>query len=91
MIREAHTPEQYRVLAQYYDEQQKYFLLKAAEEKQEWIQLSQNTTALAAKYPRPADAVRYQYECYTAKASDARDQSMRFNQLVAMASTSKAQ
>jgi hypothetical protein len=53
LVRDARTPDQYRVVASYYGEQQKSYLQQAEEEKQEWIRRSQNIVGIAAKYPRP--------------------------------------
>ena len=55
LTREAHTPEQYRTLAGYYEKQHKDYLQQAVEEKQEWVRRSQNIMGVAAKYPRPVD------------------------------------
>jgi len=71
MVSEAHSPEQYDVLARYYGNEQKVFLQKAADEKQEWARRSQFTTSISAKYPRPVDSARNLYEYYAYKASEA--------------------
>lgn len=91
MIREAHAPEQYRALAQFYDEKQKLFLQRADKERQEWEQLSENASTRAGKYPRPVDWARYQYEYDMEKATKARGFSIKYSQLVEAASISKAQ
>jgi len=67
----AHTPEQYTALASYFGKQRANYLQKAEESKKEWVQLSQNVTSAAAKYPRPADSVRNYYEYYMHKADEA--------------------
>ncbi len=66
----AHTAEQFDQLARYYSNQQQVFLLKAADEKEEWNRRSQHTSSLSAKYPKPADSARNLYEYYTKKAAD---------------------
>ncbi|MGD0732434.1 MAG: hypothetical protein ABR956_14330 [Terracidiphilus sp.] len=81
MAHEAHTPQQYKELASFYGNQQKSYLEKAGEEKQEWIRRSQITTSIYAKYPRPADSARYLYEYYAAKASEAGSLSAKYSQL----------
>jgi hypothetical protein len=81
MAREAHTPEQYKALAITYEIQQKGYLKKAAEEKQEWIRRSPITGSLNAKYPRPADQAKNLYECYVEKASEAGALSAKYAQL----------
>ena len=91
MAMEASTPEQYSVLASYYEGQKRQYMLKADEEKKEWIRRSQNITSSAAKYPRPVDSARNLYEYNMSKASEAEERSLKFNQLVAKASISKEQ
>jgi hypothetical protein len=67
----AHEPAQYTALASYFGEQRANYLQKAEERRKEWVQLSQNVTSAAAKYPRPADSVRNYYEYYMHKAAEA--------------------
>jgi hypothetical protein len=81
MAREAHSPEQYKAVAHYYDIEQKDYLSQAADEKQEWIRRSQITTSLYAKYPKPADSARNLYEYYVEKASEAGTLSAKYSQL----------
>ncbi|MGA2672797.1 MAG: hypothetical protein ABSE99_06170 [Terracidiphilus sp.] len=83
LVRDAHTSQQYGVLAAYYGSQQKDYLKQAAEEKQEWIRRSQNIMVVAAKYPRPVDSARYLYEYFTTKATEAGQQAARYGQLAA--------
>ena len=83
MVREAHTPEQYRALASYYRQVQKSYRLQAAEEKQEWIRRSESITVVAAKYPRPVDSARNLYEYYRYRASEASELSGKYSQLAA--------
>ena len=79
----AHAPEQYAVLAGYYGAQKADYLRQAAEEKKEWVRLSQNVTSAAAKYPRPADSVRNYYEYYMQKASEAGTLEAKYSRLAA--------
>jgi hypothetical protein len=81
LTREAHTPEQYRTLAGYYEKQHKDYLQQAVEEKQEWVRRSQNIMGVAAKYPRPVDSARYLYEYYVKKAAEAGLLSAKYTQL----------
>ena len=81
LISDAHTQQQYDLLARYYSSQQTDFLHQATEEKQEWERRSQNITNIAAKYPRPVDSARYLYEYYAYKASEAGELSSKFRQL----------
>jgi len=84
MAREAHTPEQYKVLAGYYASRHAYYLQQAAEEKQEWVRRSQNVPVVAAnKYPRPVDSARYLYEYYMSKAPEAGELAAKYGQMAA--------
>jgi hypothetical protein len=85
LAREARTPEQYTTLAGYYDQQQREYSQRAAEEKAEWVRRSQFTASIEAKYPRPVDSARYRYEYFTGKASEAAALSARYTQLLASA------
>ena len=71
LVLNAHTPAQYTALASYFGKQREMYLQKAAEKQKVWVQLTQNVTSHAAKYPRPADSVRNYYEDYMHKASEA--------------------
>jgi hypothetical protein len=82
LINEAHTSDQYDVLARYYSNEQRAFLQKAADEKQEWARRSQFTTSISAKYPRPVDSARNLYEYYSYKASEAGVLSDKYHRLV---------
>jgi len=79
----AHTQEQYTILANYYGARQNDYLQKAAEEKQEWVRRSQNIMGMAAKYPRPADSARNLYDYYMYKASEAGSLEAKFSRLAA--------
>jgi parvulin-like peptidyl-prolyl isomerase len=70
LVREAHAPDQYKALASYYGQEQSKYLQLAADEKKEWERRSQNTSSIAAKYPRPVDSAKYLYEYYAYKASE---------------------
>jgi UDP-N-acetylglucosamine pyrophosphorylase len=91
MTREAHTQEQYKAIAECYEKLQKYYLQKAAEERQEWARISQNITASAAKYPRPVDSARNRYEYYLSQASKAGELSAKYSQLTAQETSYKEQ
>jgi hypothetical protein len=79
----AHTQAQYTVLANYYGERQNEYLQKAAEEKQEWVSMSQNIISVAAKYPRPVDSARNRYDYYMYKASEEGMLEAKFRRLAA--------
>ncbi|MGC2162653.1 MAG: hypothetical protein WA634_12135 [Silvibacterium sp.] len=70
LIRDAHTPEQYRALAAWFRSQEKAFNDKAAVEKQEWDRRKAMTASPALKYPTPADSAHNLYDYYLAKAHD---------------------
>jgi hypothetical protein len=89
LVRDACTPEQYRILASYYGEQQTEYLKQAAEEKQEWVRRSQNIMGVAAKYPRPVDSARYLYEYSMYKAGEAEALSAKYSRLAAPEGTVK--
>jgi hypothetical protein len=81
--RDAHSAAQYSALAGYYESQQKTYLKKAAEEKELWIQRSQNIVSIAAKYPRPVDSARYLCEYYTYMAAESGQLAAKYSQLSA--------
>jgi hypothetical protein len=81
MVLSAHTPEQYMELASYFEKQRANYLQKAEERRKEWVQLSQNVTSAAAKYPRPADSVRNYYEFYMHKAAETGTLEAKYNHL----------
>ena len=90
LVRDAHTPEQYSDLAAFYFRQQAIYLQKAAEEKHDWVQRSQNTASIAEKYPRPVDSARNLYEYYAYEASKAGQLAAKFSRLSAPESRSNA-
>jgi hypothetical protein len=64
MIRDAHTPQQYQVLAAYFRARQQDFRAQARSEAIELERRMQFATVLAAKYPRPVDSSRNRYEYF---------------------------
>jgi hypothetical protein len=83
LLRRAHTPDEYRLLAGYYSKQEKDYQLQASDEKQEWIRRSQSVMVAAAKYPRPVDSARYLYEYYAYKEAEAGQLAKKFGVLAA--------
>jgi hypothetical protein len=81
MIREAHTVQQYTVLADYYATRQRMFKRKAAEEMHLWALRSEMVNPLSEKWPRPVDSSRNRYEYYEYEASQAAAQCAKFNRL----------
>jgi hypothetical protein len=69
--KEAHTPEQYRALAVYFEHRKRSFQEQANQEKKEWERRSQNIVGPAAKYPRPVDSAHNLYEYYDYEADQA--------------------
>ena len=83
LLQSAHTPDQYRALADYYGQQERTYMQQATAERLEWIRRGQNTTAVAAKYPRPVDSARYLYESYAYKESEAGKLANKFGHMAA--------
>ena len=90
LLRDAHTPDEYKALGKYYGEQQKNYLSQAADERREWIG-RQSTSAAAAKYPRPEDSARNLYEYLMYKASEAGTLSEKYGQMAIDAEPVKPQ
>jgi hypothetical protein len=91
LVLSAHSPEQYAALASYFDRQRANYLQKAEESKKEWLQLSQNVTSAAAKYPRPSDSERNYYEFYLHKAAEAGTLEAKYNHLASPDLTANVQ
>jgi hypothetical protein len=70
MVREAHTVEQYTILADYYATRQRMYKRKAAEEMHLWALRSEVVTPLSEKWPRPVDSARNLYDYYEYKVSE---------------------
>jgi len=68
MVREAHTAEQYRQLAEYYRWQQQEFEERARAEEHEWVRRVFQVS-IPEKYPRPEDSSRYRYEYFSYEAA----------------------
>jgi len=85
MIAEAHTPQQYQVLATYFRVKQQTLEQQAQSEKVEWDRRSQITVSVYQKYPRPADSSRNRYEYFTYEAQQMGQQAAHFEGLVGSA------
>jgi hypothetical protein len=85
MMREARTVDQYHALADYFRSQQQHLERQAQAEKEEWQRRSQNTSSLAAKYPRPADSSRNRYEYFSYEAQEMQRQAAHYDDLAASA------
>ena len=68
MIRDAHTAEQYRELAEYYRMQQQNYEIRAREERHEWVRRTFDDAA-PEKYPTAESAARNRYEYFTYEAA----------------------
>ena len=87
LTREAHTPEQYKILAGYYEQRRLSYEKQAEQEKEEWIRRSQYATGVGTKYPRPVDSASYLYEYYEDSAKEMSDLSSKYRQLVELTET----
>lgn len=68
-IKTAHTPEQYRALAEYFRQQESKYQAKADSEKVEWDHRIQMTTHAMCKCPSPVDSAHNLYDYYVNKAN----------------------
>jgi len=71
MTRDAHTVEQYTLLADYYQTQHRLYRRKAAEMMGEWARRNEGIAPLYENYPRPVDSARNLYEYYHYEAVQA--------------------
>lgn len=86
MLRDAHTSEQYKALADYYRGQQQSFRERARGEWSEAIRRSAITFGPAAKYPRPVDSSMHRYEYFSYEAEQMAQKAAHFEKLSASAS-----
>jgi hypothetical protein len=81
MAREAHTVEQYTVLADYYATRQRMYKRKAAEEMHLWALRAEMVNPLSEKWPRPVDSARNLHDYYEYKAAQATALCAKYNEL----------
>ncbi len=81
MIRDAHTPDQYTAIANYYAGLQQEYLRKAEKEKKEWEEMSRENTWMGAKAPRPVDFKRDAYRMDEENATRAQSASAKYSHL----------
>ncbi len=81
MAREAHTVEQYTVLADYYATRHRMFKRKAAEEMHIWAERNAVITPLSEKWPRPVDSARNLYDYFEFKAGEAAELQAKYSRL----------
>lgn len=87
----AHSPEQFKTLANYYRTRHDNYMKQAAEEKKEWERRNQNVTGVLAKYPRPVDSARNLYEYYMTKAEEAGELEAKYSNLAGSGAPVKAE
>jgi hypothetical protein len=90
LARTAHTAEQYRTLADYYQTQRLQFAERARAEMHEWIRRTFDATGLD-KYPRATDSSRYRYEYFKYEESRMRREEARYEDLAAADRASPAE
>lgn len=70
LIRDAHTPEEYRAIASYYRSKEVTFRNKAAAAQAEWDRRQAVGAGAGRKFPASADSARSLYEYYTDEANE---------------------
>jgi hypothetical protein len=81
MIREAHTVQQYTVLADYYQTRRRMYQRKAAEEMHLWAERNAIISPVSEKWPRPVDSARNLHDYFENMADDSAAKVAHFNQL----------
>jgi len=81
MVHEAHTVQQYTVLADYYKTRQRMFQRKAAEAMGLWAQRNAVISPVYEKWPRPVDSARNLHDYYETMAGDSAAKVDHFNHL----------
>lgn len=90
LVRTAHSAEQYRTLAEYYQTQKLQFEERARAEMHEWIRRTFDTTGLY-KYPRAIDSSRNRYEYFKYEESRMSRKEARYEDLAAADRVSPAE
>lgn len=86
LIKTAHESAQFKLLADYYHQQEAEYRAKAAEEKIEWDRRAQmDPYGTAVKIPSPANSAERLYESYTYEADHNGDLANHYDQLAASA------
>ena len=91
MVREAHSVEQFTVLADYYAAQQRMYKQKAIGQMRLWRERSEMWTPLSEKYPRPVDSARNLHDYYEYKAPQSAALQAKYGQLEDTMSTNGAE
>ncbi len=87
MVREAHTVEQFTVLANYYWSQQRMYKQKAVEQMHLWRERAETVTPLSEKYPRPVDSARNLHDYYEYRAAQSAALFAKYDRLADAAAT----
>ena len=83
MARDAHTPEQYRVLASFNRIRQQQFAVQAHDEIAWYARRSLNLSLPAAKYPVPRDSSKNRYEYFNYESQRMSRQAAHYESLLA--------
>lgn len=81
VARDAHTVEQYTVLANYYWKQQRMYQRKALEQMHLWRERAETVTPLSEKWPRPVDSARNLHDYYVYKTAQSAALFARYDRL----------
>ena len=81
MVKEAHTVQQYTVLADYYQARSRMFKQEAAEAMHLWAERNAVISPVYEKWPRPVDSAHNLYDYYVAMENDSAAKVAHFNQL----------
>jgi hypothetical protein len=81
MVHEAHTVQQYTVLADYYKTRQRMFQSRAAEAMHLWAERNAVISPVYEKWPRPVDSARNLHDYYEVMANDSAAKVDRFSHL----------
>ena len=81
LAHDAHTVQQFAVLADYYQIQRRMYQHKAAREMHLWAERNAVMTPLSEKWPRPVDAARNLYEYYLQMADESASLVDQYNKL----------
>lgn len=81
LAHEAHTVQQYTILADYYAAQQRMYKSKSVEQMHLWRERAEMPTPLNEKWPRPVDSARNLHDYYEYKAAQAAVQFAKYDRL----------
>ena len=81
MVREAHTSEQYAVLADHYATRQRMYKQKAAEEMHLWADRNAMINPIYEKWPRPVDSAKNLYQYYEYKVDECAKLEAKYSRL----------